>query len=193
MQPLVSGVADALDERGFRWLQTVGRLDQSTSLAEAQRELQAIGRRLAGMYQENGEYQAYVKPLDTGVARRLAALFTVLLGMTGLVSLIVCSNVANLLMLRGSTRASELGIRLSLGASRGRLALQLFLESTILAALGTAVGLVVARWGQDLLPAMMPASTLPLSLQGKWSVAMALFGVAFGLGMMVLFVDAQSF
>jgi putative ABC transport system permease protein len=104
MHPVMTGEARTLDMRGLRWLQTVGRLRDGVTLGEARDELQAIGSRLAAAYTEDAGREAYVKPLDIGPAQRLVSLFSVLLGLTGLVTLIVCSNVANLLMLRGAAR-----------------------------------------------------------------------------------------
>lgn len=91
--------------RNVRWLQTFGRLRQGGAVAGAR----AISSHLAQTYPENTGHEAFVTELETGVAGRLETLFAILLGLAGLVALIVCTNVANLLMLRGAARRHEIG------------------------------------------------------------------------------------
>lgn len=185
MQAAVSGRGGALESRDFRWLQVLGRLREGVTMEEGRAELAAISGHLAQAFPENAGYEAFVKPLDTGAAQRLRTLFTILLGMTGLLAAIVCANVGNLLMLRGSARAEELRIRLSLGASPRQLFVQLLTESAMLAAIGAVAGVVFARYAASLLPALMPSSSLPLSLAGQLDGSLLLFAVC-SAAMMVL-------
>jgi predicted permease len=109
-----------------------------------------------------------------------------LLGVTGLVLLIACANIANLLLARAASRAGEMAIRLSIGASRWQLVTQLLTESITLAFFGGLAGLIVARWTLDLILSLLPsdaAQTLPVEIDG----AVMLFAGALSLGTGVLF------
>ena len=106
-----------------------------------------------------------------------------LLTVTGIVLLIACANIANLLLARGAGRATEMAIRLSLGANRRQLLAQLLTESCVLAVLGGVAGLVVARWTMALVASLLPpeaSTTLAFELQGRVVLFAALLSVATG-------------
>ena len=187
MNPVLTGEARALETRETRWLQAIGRLRDGVTLLEAREELRMISGRLAATYPENAGREAYVEPLNIGPAQRLGSLFSVLLGLTGLVTLIVCSNVANLLMLRGAARRYEIGVCLALGCGRGRIIGQLLCESMLLAGAGAILGVIVAQSGQQVLQALMPPSPLPISLQGSLNVRILTFGVLLAAAMVPVF------
>jgi predicted permease len=109
-----------------------------------------------------------------------------LLGVTGVVLLIACANIANLLLARGATRAPEMAVRLSIGASRPQLVRQLLLESCLLAALGGIAGLVVARWTLLGIASILPADASE-GLAFEIDRTMLLFAAALSLATGVLF------
>ena len=106
-----------------------------------------------------------------------------LMTVTGIVLLIACANIANLLLARGAGRATEMAIRLSLGASRRQLLVQLLTESCVLAVLGGIAGLVVARWTMALIASLLPpdaGNTLDFALQGRVVLFAAALSIATG-------------
>jgi len=123
---------------------------------------------------------------QSGLHSGAAAPLNLLNGVTFVVLLIACANIANLLLARAVARAGEMAVRLSLGASRGHLVRQLLAESLLLALFGGAAGLLVARWTLSGLVSLMPeqvSTTLDLS----FNLPMVLFTAATALGAGVLF------
>jgi predicted permease len=125
---------------------------------------------------------------QTSVRAEARAPLIILLAVTGTVLLIACANIANLLLARGAGRAAEMAVRLSIGASRRQLVTQLLVESCVLAGMGAAFGLLVAKWTLDLIQSIIPAEAAALvqfRLDGDmlvFAAALAIAtGVAFGL------------
>src|SRR5256885_1624094 len=140
--------------RGNNWVNGIVRLRPGVTVAQANARLDAISRQLAQQYpKSNAGVSASLTTL-----RRLSfddlddirTTFSIMLGAVGLVLLIACANLVNLLLARATARSQELGIRAALGASRARLARQLLTESALVAAAGGALGVLVALWSVDL-------------------------------------------
>jgi putative ABC transport system permease protein len=139
-----------LDERmrtaGGRWMTVVGRLKDGVSVAEAHVEMAALGESLAASEPFDAGWGINVQPLHADLVREVRPGLVLLVVAVGLLMLIACVNVANLLLATGVARERELAIRAALGAGRVRLLRQLLTESLALAALACAAGVVLGRW-----------------------------------------------
>jgi putative ABC transport system permease protein len=140
------GLNPANASRGAHFLGAVARLKPGVGVAQAQAEVKAISERLAAQYPDNsaGESAEVIGLYDQVVGPIRPALLT-LFAAVGVVVLIACANVANLLLVRASVREKEIAIRTALGAGRGRLAIQMFVESALLAVTGGGLGLLLAH------------------------------------------------
>jgi len=154
---------DARDAGG-RYMQAIARLKPGVTVARAQTELSAIAAALATEFPaRNAGWGARVLPLHDQLSGEYRAALLVLSGAVAFVLLIACANVANLLLARGAARQREIAIRSALGAARARVVRQLLTESFVLAALGGALGLLVAQWGIALLLALSPVDLNPIN------------------------------
>jgi putative ABC transport system permease protein len=171
------------------YLQSIARLKPGVTLDQAQANMDQIARGLQQAHPEwNKDSFIGVRPLrDHIVGARTRDWMLMLLGAVGLVLLIACANVANLLLARATTREREVGIRAALGAGRGRLLRQLIVESLVLSALGTALGVALAWWGVGVLRSAIPdgvprvsAIALDLRVLGAAASLSVITGLLFG-------------
>ena len=202
-EPLIRRERSVLDERSTWWMNMMARLKTGQTLEQATalvRSMQPqIRRETVPPGREKDVREGYLTDPFTIVPApggrspwraRYEQPLTVILVVVGLVLLIACTNVANLLIARASTRRHELTLRLAIGASRWRIARQLLVESVWLAAAGATLGALLARWGSRVLVAQLSSinATVDLDLALDWRVlgftmavsvaAALLFGVA---------------
>ncbi|MBO0859291.1 MAG: ABC transporter permease [Chloracidobacterium sp.] len=134
------------DSRSFQWLDAYGRLKPGRTMEEAQAETRVLMGQLRQAWPEiDPQAGVDVEPAQHRL-KGFLQLMAIVLGATGIVLLIACSNITNLLLARATHRRKEIGIRLCLGATRRRVMRQLLTESLLLAGLGGVAGLIVARW-----------------------------------------------
>jgi predicted permease len=183
--PTVLG-RNPLQQRDWRFLEAFARPKPGMTLAQVRDDLGRMARDLEQTY-PGGLNDAIVGPItDRGPPATLKPVFLALLGVTGMVLLIACANVANLLLARAWVRQKEFGVRLALGASRRRLVRQLLAESAVLALGGGWLGLGLAALGRDGITALVPPTPLPIGMD--FPVNVRVVALAFALATVTVVV-----
>ena len=194
--PLFSGW---IPNRGQHWLRVVGRLKAGVSLTGAQSQMDAVSARIADEFPaEEGGWSVSLAPLQEAIVENKRTPLLVLLGAVGLVLLLACVNIANLLLARATSRTREVAVRQALGARRGRIIRQLLTENAVLGLLGAVLGVSLAYWSTQALGFLLPSDLLAMQkvqLDG-WVLGFALLlsmaaGITFGLAPALLTADSD--
>jgi predicted permease len=197
MQPTFDRGMSRLDQPSSSWLHVIARTEPGVSeartraaltvfLAQLQAEPDDLGKDVRGLSRLD------LQPGDKGVSDlriRFSRSLEILMAVTGLLLLIACANVASLLLARSSARQKEIGVRLAIGAGRGRLVRQLLTESTLLAFAGGAIGVLFAYWSSRVLLVFVSGGPSPIPIDvapnprvlGFAIVVSLLTGILFGL------------
>ncbi|MCP4661852.1 MAG: ABC transporter permease [bacterium] len=172
MASLVLPVSFDIHDRDERFLRMIGRLQPGVSLAQARAAVSTLALRLRQEYSEDDNilfavFEAkHIGFLSPKGGRLIAAFMGVLMGVVGVVLLIACSNVANLLLARAVGREREIALRLALGGSRLRIVRQLLTESVLLSLLAGAAGVLFAVWALEALRFLpVPPTSIPMSIE----------------------------
>ena len=178
MQAELMRETSRLDDMTTMWMRVIGRVKHGVTETQAAARTDDLFHRL--LVEEQGsevtpEFEEAISKLDmelvsfaggfANLRRRFTEPLLILMGVVGLVLLIACANVGNLLLARASGRRREVALRMALGSSRGRLVRQLLTESMVLALAGGAVGLLMTRWTMDILLGFLSRGATPIPLR----------------------------
>jgi predicted permease len=172
----------------------VGRLRPSVSRQQAQAELEAFAKHLPpGHGQSRENMVAEILPLNDLLIAKIRKSLLIFMGAVAFVLLIACANVANLMLMRGTTRQREIAVRNALGASRGRVIRQLLTESTLLSLSGSIAGMLLAIFGVSALLALAPAAGVPHLDEIRIDAVVLAFALVLGALMGILFGLVPAF
>jgi len=191
MQPALAGGSgqNELETRGLRVLTVMGRLKPGIRFGQATTETRVIGQQLAQAYPKTNRTCSLVVMTyrqSTKIAPAVT-LFLFLSGLAGVVLLIACANVMNLMLSRASARAREIAVRLAMGAGRARLIRQLLTESLVISILGGALGLLLAQASANRFSQIRIPIDVPLMIDVKLDPQVLLFALLISVASAVLF------
>ena len=196
---VIPGLGSALTMPRSNWIRVIGRLRTGVDVSQAEAELTSLQRAYnqeliigASAVDEPArrallEQRITLLPGSGGLSslrQEYSRPVAVLMALIGIVLLIACANIANLFLGRSASRRREIAIRLGLGASRARIVAQMFTEAVLVAAAGTAAGLVLARWLRDLLLTYLPGTQ---RLDATLDLRVLSFTLAVSVGAVLLF------
>ena len=167
IQQFASGNANLLLDRRTNWLMSIGRMKPGVTREQAQADLSNLYGQIAKQYPDShrGASVATLYPLwraPWGANYYLRTILFLLMAISGVVLLLACANVANLLLVRSVSRRREMAIRLSIGATRWRLIRQLLVESLILAFCGGSIAMLFTLWTAGMFGDFIPPSNIPV-------------------------------
>src|SRR3954462_458287 len=146
-------------QRDSHWLCGVARLKEGVTVGMADAEIKAIGKKLSALYPDSNTRKEFlVRSLHEEITKDVRGKVWMLFGAVALVLLVACANVASMLLARSAQRQGEFGVRVALGATRGRLIRLALAESFVLAALGAVFGVLLAYGGIAVLNVITPAN-----------------------------------
>ena len=191
MQPRLTGDGTLPDNRNTWGVETIGgRLKPGVTLEQTRADLDLLFRQTVGPAHPQDQLRIEVTPGSRGlsvVREHFTPPLVILMAVVGLVLLIACANVANLILARGTARRKEIAMRLALGAGRPRLIRQLLTESLLLATFGGALGLVFAAWIMRVLLAIISSAGLPITISAQINSRVLAFTGLVALATAVLF------
>ena len=172
-----------LGGRGSHRWRAFGRVKDGTSIEQARADLVLVSERLSKLYRSPSDIErAIVTPLKQRLTGDSQAPLLILLGAVGLVLLVACANVANLMLARSTVRVREMAVRSTMGATRGRLVRQMLTESVVLSATGALLGLAGAWWSVGLLQSV---KSLPIPRENPIQVDTAVLLFTIGVSVLV--------
>jgi predicted permease len=186
--PFRFSAEDLQTQRGAHYIDVIGRLKPGVSIDRAREDMRGIAARLARDFpRTNRDTSASVHPLRESLVGSVRQSMFVLLGAVGLVLLIVCVNVASLVLIRAVGRGRELAVRAAIGAGRVTLVRSLLVESALLGVTGGAIGLLMAYWATAVIASMDPSIGVPLLNQTRLDYPVIGFAIAIAMTASIVF------
>jgi len=196
MQPQVFGGHPGFDDPHWGWMDLMARRKPGLNEAQAMAGLDVTFQQMlqdaetSALFGKSKDVHIGLIPGGKGMSRlreQFESPLVILMAVVGMVLLIACANIANLLLARASARGREIAVRLALGAGRIRLLRQLLTESTLLGLMGGLLGMMFAWWGTQLLLRFLPRNRIPLTLEVTPDLRLLFFGLAISIATGVLF------